>query len=157
MPSLINFRFSNEFIHCIDECQTDCQWTGKNSRAHRQNTVAEEFLHCQCLLCSKFRAWSFLKNFVETVEKNQTDNQRRAEKSAAEYQNRRVLFEKFFHDQFLLSCDSLFNPLKQREVYHRKNFWQCAIVIVSIRVWYCSACVWFCLTKSFLIFLRKML
>lgn len=38
-------RSSNKFIECIDECQTDRQRAGKNSRAHDENTVFESFLH----------------------------------------------------------------------------------------------------------------
>ena len=57
-----------------------------------------------------------LKDFFETVEKYQTDNQRRTEKPRAEQQNCRVLFEKFLHDHCLLSLSHCSNPLKRGEL-----------------------------------------
>ena len=77
-----------EFIHCVNECQTDCQRAREQARAHCQNTVAEDFFHRQCLLTQFFSELEvLLKDFVEFVEEYQANNQRRTEKSRAEHQN----------------------------------------------------------------------
>ena len=47
--------------------------------------------------------WDYLKNFFETVEENQSDYQRRAEKSCAKGENLYVFFEKVLHADCLLS------------------------------------------------------
>ena len=133
-PQLVKL---NQFIDGVDECQTDCQRAGKNSRAHREDTVFEVFHDCVPPLLKIFRAQGS-KDFVETVEKNQSDDKRRAEKSRAPHQQRRVLFEIFLHDLCLLSCSLSPFPWEQREVYHEENFWQYAIIIVSWQIRYRS-------------------
>ena len=78
------FSNLNQFIEGVDECQTDCQRAGKNSRAHREDTVFEVFLHDVRLLCQNFQVCAVSKDLFETVEKHQADHQRRAEKPRAE-------------------------------------------------------------------------
>ena len=68
-------EWSDEFIERVDECQTDCQRAGKNSRAHREDTVFEVFLHDVRLLCQKIFKREASKDLFETVEKNQSDDQ----------------------------------------------------------------------------------
>ena len=101
-----------------------------------------------CLLCSKFRAWSLIKRFCRD---------RREIPSRQPATRWKVLswIPESPHCLWKISSwwlppvfKSSFNPLNCCEVYHRKIFWQCAIVIDSCRICYCSFIISFAINAK---------